>query len=110
MPAPWMVKGLHSTGTDFSWEKDSGRFMSSGTTFPARIFSRMCMVRRSDLDMQVKLTRFSLMPAGWQTSPHSTRGILEKQYSFLECLSMTSWWWFMHSLPLRDSDPEIVEM
>merc|ERR1711899_165604 len=102
--------GLHSTGTGLSMEKDSGRFLSSGRVIPERIFSRMCMVRRSDLDMQVKLTRFSLMPTGWQASPHSTRGILEKQYSFLECLSMTSWWCIMHSLPLRYSDPEIVEM
>merc|ERR1719471_2062827 len=56
------------------------------------------------------LTRFSLMPAEWHALPHSRRGILEKQYSFLVCLSMTSWWCFLHSLPLRDSDPERMAM
>merc|ERR1719471_2066698 len=35
--------------------------------------------------------------------------ILEKQYSSLECLSITSWKCFMHSPPLRDSDPDRIE-
>merc|ERR1719323_363338 len=87
-----------------------GQFLSSGRIIPERIFSRMCMVRRSDLDMQVWLTRFSLMPAEWHSLPHSRRGILEKQYSFLTCLSITSWECFMHSLPLRDSDPDRMPM
>merc|ERR1719471_1711000 len=56
------------------------------------------------------LTRFSLMPTEWHSLPHSRRGILEKQYSFLVCLSITSWWCFMHSLPLMDSDPERMAM